>query len=330
MSVEPIQVEKTAVAAEFKHSRPLTCCHWHHGSNFIFFGAEDHLVHRYDCTAKSVVSLAAHDSWVRSLANSKDGATLYSGGYDGKLIFWPATVEKPAPQRTIEAHAGWLRAIAVSPDGQHIATCGNDRKVKLWVADSGELVQTFSGHKHHVYNIIFSTDSSTLYSCDLKGVVYSWDIAGSVGKELVTAEVLTGYDTTFRADIGGARDISMKSDGLQLALSGISKVTNAFAGVGEVAIALIDQTKAEVSLVLETKDKVNGTMWGVTHHPGDFWIGLSGGRGGGHLFFWKGDTQHEFFKLKLKASGRGMSMSPDGTSLAVAHADMHLRTYQIQ
>ena len=87
--------------------------------------------------------------------------------------------------------------------------------------------------------------------------------------------------------------------------------------------------QAKIALQLEAKDKIRGTAWGVAYHPDGYWIGLSGGGGGGWLYFWKGSEPLEFFKLKLKNDGRGMSLSPDGQRVAVAHADMHLRIYEL-
>lgn len=326
---KPVPVEKTAVALEFKHTRPLTSCHWDQNSRYVFFGAEDHLVHRFELATQKVVPFAAHDSWVRGMATSPDGATLFTAGYDGQLMSWPAAAEKPEPLHRIAAHDGWARTVVVSPNGQLIATCGNDRLVKVWDAADLKIVHTFAGHETHAYNVAFSHDSNTIYSCDHKGVVRSWSLTGGEGRELATVKELHFYDTTFRADIGGARDVALSADGKQLALSGITKVTNAFAGVGEIVIGLVNVETAKADLILETKDKTNGTMWGVHYHPSGFWIGLSGGRGGGWLYFWKGDEKNEYFKLKLKNDGRGLGVSPDGTQLAVAHADMHLRTYKL-
>ena len=323
-----IDPKKTAVAKEYKHDRPLTACFWEPQGRFVFFGAEDNLCHRYEISSGNVVPLSAHDSWIRAFSSSPDGETLYTGGYDGRLISWPTAADKPQPARTIQAHAGWLRALTVSPDGKYIASCGNDLLVKLWDASTGTLVKAFKGHASHVYNVAFSSDSSSLYSCDLKGVVNAWSLDTEAPRTLATVEALHKYDTTFRADIGGARDIALRSDGKQLALGGITNVTNAFAGVGELAVALVNLTEPKLDLVLESKDKQRGTIWGVAHHPDGFWIGLGGGNGG-WLYFWKGDTKHEFFRLKLKSDGRGLSLSPDRTQLAVAHADKHLRTYNI-
>jgi hypothetical protein len=91
----------------------------------------------------------------------------------------------------------------------------------------------------------------------------------------------------------------------------------------------VNPQSGQVDLLLQAKDKTQGTTWGVAHHPDGFWIGVSGGVGGGWLYFWKGDDPHEFHRLKLKHDGRGMSLSPDRRQLAVAHADMQLRIYTI-
>lgn len=57
---------------------------------------------------------------------------------------------------------------------------------------------------------------------------------------------------------------------------------------------------------------------GLSWHPGGFWVGLTGGGGGGWLYFWKGDVADEFFRLKLPSDGRGMSVTADGVGVAVA------------
>lgn len=330
MSGAKVDPTKTHVALEHKHGRPLTACRWDPLGRFVFLGAEDNFVHRFDVASKSIASLAAHDSWVRAIGCSPNGEFLYSGGYDGRLVWWPAADEKAQPIRVVEGHQGWIRALAVSPDGRLIATCGNDNLVKLWNAADGQLVQTLAGHATHVYNVAFHPSGQSLISCDLKGNVKEWDTSGgAVKRDLAPAAALYRYDTTFRADIGGARSIAFRTDGEQLAVGGITNVTNAFAGIGEVAVVLIDLADGKVVRLLEAKDKIRGCAWGVAHHPDDFWIGLAGGGGGGWLYFWKGDAPQEFFRLKLANDGRDGDLSPDKTRVAVAHADGNLRLYAL-
>ncbi|MBX3448597.1 MAG: hypothetical protein KF777_03505 [Planctomycetaceae bacterium] len=327
-SAAEFKPDKATLAVEYKHERPLTACHWDPLGRFVYFGAEDHLVHRYDVATKMVTPLAGHDSWVRGLASSPDGEVFYSAGYDGRLMVWGAADAAPVPRKIVEAHPGWIRAVAASPDGKFVATCGNDRFVRLWSRD-GERVLESPGHTSHVYNVIFSADSSTVFSCDQKGVVRRLSVATGESSEVLTVAALHGYDTTFRADIGGARGIGLSHDGNFLGLGGIINVTNAFAGVGEIAVALVNLQTGELVRVLESKDKTKGTVWGVAQHPSNRWLAVSGGGGGGWLHGWTGDEANEFGRLNLKNDGRGMSLSRDGSQLAVAHADKHLRIYQL-
>ena len=326
---------KTHVSHEHKHDRPLIACRYDPAGRYVFFGAEDNSVHRFDLKTTTATPLAAHDSWIRALGSSPGGDVLYSGGYDGRLIWWPAADEKPQPIRVVESHQGWVRALAVSPGGERIATCGNDNLVKLWDAADGKLVAEFAGHSSHVYNVLFHPTGETLISCDLKGVMKEWDVAsGALKRDLTAAAALYKYDTQFRADIGGARSMTFSSDGKQLAVGGITNVTNAFAGIGNPAIELLDLAEGKIALQLEAKEKLNGVAWGVAHHPNGFWIGLAGGGGGGWLYFFKGaslkdGSANEFFKLKLPNDGRDLALSPDKTQVAVAHADKTLRLYAL-
>jgi WD40 repeat protein len=187
-----------------------------------------------------------------------------------------------------------------------------------------------AGHPWHVYNVAFHPTGQTLVSCDLKGELKEWDVSSATLKrDLTAAAALYKYDTTFRADIGGARSMAWSTDGMQLALGGITNVTNAFAGIGHPAVVLMNVEDGKVALQLEAKEKVNGVAWGVAHHSDGFWIGLTGGGGGGWLYFWKGDMVNELFKLKLTNDGRDMGLSPGKTQVAVAHADKTLRIYNL-
>jgi WD40 repeat protein len=96
-----------------------------------------------------------HETWVRALAFSKDGAYAISGGCDGKITWWQAAAENPTPIRSIEAHKGWIRSLDVSPDGTMLASGGNDNQVRLWNIADGTLVRELTGHARHVYSVAF-------------------------------------------------------------------------------------------------------------------------------------------------------------------------------
>jgi WD40 repeat protein len=336
---KPAAADKKVPAAEpatlkilstWKYARPLTACRFEPQARYLFTGAEDNLVQRWNVADGTATPLAAHDSWVRAIGFTPDGAVAFTAGYDGRLVWWPVAASQPRPVRVVEAHDGWIRALAVSPDGNLVATCGNDRLIKLWDTANGRLVHALSGHESHVYNVAFHPSGEFLVSCDLKAVVKQWDVrSGKVVRDL-SAAALYKYDTQFRADIGGARCLAFSRDGKRLAAGGITNVQNAFAGIGDPAVVVLDFETGKLKVQHTSKESIRGVAWGVAEHPDGYWIGLTGGGAGGFVFFWRDDEPHEFFKFKMPDNGRDMALAADGLRMAVAHADGQVRIYDLK
>lgn len=320
---------QTHQVLELKTASPLIACRFDPLGRYVFAAGEDCTICRWSVEGGEPVVLAGHESWTRGLAFSPDGARLYSGGYEGRLIAWPTTADAPQPAWSIEAHDGWLRGVATSYDGQLVATCGNDHLVKLWNAADGSPVAVLRGHEHHVYSVAFHPDGASLVSGDLKGVLRHWDLATHSQPRQFDAGKLWKYDEGFRADIGGTRSMAFSPDGRLLAVSGITNVSNAFAGVGNPLVVLLDWEGGEPIQALASKEGIQGVLWGVVVHADGFVVGASGGQGGGNLFFWWPDSPDEFHKLKLPHTARDLALHPDGLTLAAAHYDRHLRLYRM-
>lgn len=317
--------EKTHVARELKHSSPLISCRFDPGGRFVFAGAQDSTVQRWELESGKSTPFAGHESWVRGMAFTPDARTLLTGGYDGRLVWWEAGAEKPAPVRSVDAHRGWVRAVAASADGAHVATCGNDGLVKVWSAATGELELVLAGHGCHVYNVAFHPSGQRLASADLKGIVKLWSLPGGKLDGQLDASALYKYDGGFHADIGGVRALSLSRDGRFLACAGITNVSNAFAGVGNPLVVVFDLEKPEKGFQHLTKEGLQGVAWGVVLHPQGFLAAALGGGAGGFLLFWRAGEQQESSKLKLPDSARDLDLHPDGLQLATAHFDGHLR-----
>lgn len=328
----PIDVTKTHAVAEFKHDRPLTTCRIDPTGRFVFAGAEDLNVYRWELAGdpKQKVTLSGHESWVRSLDFSPDGQWLYTGGYDEQVGIWRTADKQPKPLRMLKAHDGWVRWVRVSHDGRLLATCGNDNLVKVWNLPDVTLVREFAGHKRHPYAVVFHPDGKRIVSFDLMGVVKEWDL--DTGKELrtVDAKIMWGFDQKFRADMGGARDMRFSPDGNVLAVAGLTKLTNAFAGVHKPMVMLFDW-KAGKQLKPLGDDSFSGLAWGVRFHPEGFIVGVGAPQGGnkGKLWFWKPDNVKAFHTVTLSHCGRGVDLTPDNQRLAVAQFDGVVRVYQL-
>jgi WD40 repeat protein len=328
-SAPPADPQQTHLVKELKYSSPLIGCRFDAVGRFVFAGAQDNTIQRWDLATDQKSTLVGHGSWVRGIASSVDGESVYTGSYDGQMKCWPTDAEQPVPAWTQYAHQGWVRAVAASPCGQWVATAGNDGRVRLWSTADGRLHRELSGHDSHVYNVAFHPTGLHLVSADLKGNVIHWDpTSGSLVRRL-DATVLWKYDETFRADCGGVRSMAFSPDGRVLACAGITDVTNAFAGIGKPVIALFDWHTGARKELLRPKEDWTGVMWGVAFHPTGFIVGVGGGSSGGALWFWRLDNAQSFFSVKLKSQARDVDLHPDGYRLAIPHFDGVVRIFEM-
>ncbi len=323
---DPTQVTQVK---EFKHDRPLFACRIDRSGRYVFTGAEDNLVMRWEIDSDNKLALAGHESWVRAMAFQPAGELLATGDYAGKLCAWRWADGAATLVYQIPAHQGWLRAISASPDGATFATCGNDRFVRLYNAADGKLLRELAGHESHVYNVAFHPGGGQLASCDLKGVVKHWDLASGTAVRQLDGSLLWKYDSGFHAEIGGARGMTFSPDGTWLACAGVTEVSNAFAGIGNAVAVLFDWATGERKQVLRPKDNFHGVVWWVAFHPAGFIMAVAGGQHGGALWFFKPAEPNPFFTFKLPASARDLALHPDGFRLAIAHTDGVLRLYDM-
>jgi len=325
---------KTKLVKELKYNSPLIGCRFDPSGRFVFAGAQDSSVQRWEIATGKRTAFAGHKSWVRALAFEPASKTLFSADWAGKVRAWPIEGEKPSPRLTFDAHKGWVRALAVSPDGKLLASGGNDGLVRLWSTVDGKRLAEFAGHECHVYNVAFHPDGKSLVSGDLKGVVKVWDLtkgfAGGVRPPVrqLDASILHRYDPVFHADHGGVRSMAFSADGALLACAGIPEVTNAFAGVGKPLIVVFDWKTGQRSQLLRPKAPFQGTAWGVKFHPYGFAIGVGGGNGGA-LWFWKPANGDNFFTLPLPDNARDLDLRADGRTLAVPFFGNAVRLYEM-
>jgi len=348
----PFNPTAARVERELKHGKPLVGCRFDPSGRFLFASAQDDTVQRFDLVTGAKTAFVGHRCWARGLAfvapkpahaakavppkpvgepfaavglggfvepAKIEPFTLITADYHGNLTWWPGGAATPKPIRTVAAHDGWARAVAVSPDGLTVASCGNDHTVKLWKAADGSAIRTLEGHESHVYNVAFHPAGGRLVSCDLKGVVKDWDWKTGKCERDIDAKVLAKYDTGFMADIGGARGMAFQSDGSAVAVCGITNVTNAFAGVGNPVVVVIDWKDGK-GKVLKPKAAFQGTAWGVAFHPSGAVIAAGGGSGG-RVWFWNPDDPASTHTITVPTHCRDFALSPTGDRFAVAGAN---------
>lgn len=314
------------VLAQWPVERPMVRCRFDRRGRYVFCGLETPTIQRVALTDGKRVALAGgHDSWIFALAASPDGATVYSGGGDGRVVAWPAEAADPKPLRKIDAHRGWVRALGVTPDGKLVASAGNDRMVRLWDAADGRLVRELTGHGNHVYSLEFHPDGKTLLSGDLLGSIRQWDIA--TGKLVGTfdAKPLHTYEGGQMVDFGGVRGLAISPDGGSIAGGGLHKATNPLGAVHEPIALVFDVKTRKLTRTLLADGITGGVIWRLRYLADGRLMAACGGTSGGFLLFWKAGADKAEHKFTLPGSARDMDLHPDGLRVATAHHDGHVR-----
>lgn len=324
MKIDP---KKTKELKKIKLPSPLLGCRFDPSGKYVFAGAQDNSIRRWDWSTTKATAFTGHKSWIRALAFDNSGKTLFSGDYRGRLLVWDVEGDGKKPVKDIDAHRGFLRALAVNPTGKLLASCGNDHQIRIWSIPDCKMTTELTGHECHVYNVAFHPDGKHLVSADLKGKVKQWDLAtGNVVREF-DGSILHKYDKNFRADIGGVRSMDFSADGSLLLCAGITNVSNAFAGVGNPLFVGFDWKTGKPAKNFKPAKAFRGSGWGVVTHPSKLILGVGAGGGGGALWFWKPESDKSIHMLKLPTNARDLDLHVDNRHIAIAFADGYARVY---
>ncbi|RMH70837.1 MAG: CHAT domain-containing protein [Cyanobacteria bacterium J007] len=139
-------------------------------------------------TGKNVYDLKGHGWEVTSVAFSKDGKLVVSGGADGAIMLWNWRAERRLrtlnrPDDFFGSLSSWfdrsigiIWAIALSPNGQMIASGGSQQPIQLWDVQSGKLLRSLTEHEDSVLTVAFSPDGKTLASGGSDCTIRLWKI----------------------------------------------------------------------------------------------------------------------------------------------------------
>jgi WD40 repeat protein len=310
--------------SDWEHHSKLLCCRVDPTGRYVAAGAIDHTIACWEISSGEKKILVGHENWVRSLVFSPDGATLYSGGYDGRLIVWEMATQTPNPRQTIQTEHGWVRGVAVSHDGERIATVGNDAALRVWAARDGKLVYACQGHPQISYCVAFVPGSYDLVSGDVIGNIYHW--GGVDGKLLRKFDGIEIHNLIGDlAPFGGIIQMAFSPDMARLTACGLHKTSNAPAG-NRRAVALSFDWKTGTKLPKQESiaKELDATMWRVQYHTGGVMLGVIA-KGIG---FWKDGQEELFHLLETPSDVFDFDLHPNQVDLYTAHFDGHVRSWR--
>jgi WD40 repeat protein len=321
MGFDPKQAK---IEKDFAADAPLICCRFDARGRFIFAGAEDRNLYRFDLASGAKTVLSGHGSWVNAIASTPDGETMISAGCDDSLMWWATITEKPEPVRKVHAHEGWVRAVAVSPDGTLVASGGNDRILRLWRTGDATAVRECPGHERDIYSIVFTHDGAMVLSGDLDGKIHQWEVATGIKVRTLEAPSLHTYEGGQQVHYGGIRGLAVSADSQWVAAGGLTKATNPLGNVQEPQAVRFGWSDGKLTKTHATEGFANNTLWGLTFHPEGMLIGCVGGNGG-HLVFWGPEDEKPAHKFALPNSARGLALDPVSRRIATVHHDRRVR-----
>jgi WD40 repeat protein len=122
---------------------------------------------------REVTALAAHEQYGLPVSFTRDGSSLVTGGFDGRVSCW--SVPEWAETASIAAHDQSVNCGTVTADGL-VATGSTDATVRVLDADLTTGVHTLDGHEKTVAGLASHPTESLLASASYDGTVRLWQL----------------------------------------------------------------------------------------------------------------------------------------------------------
>lgn len=217
MKANPQQMR---VTQQWACAAPLIACRFDPSGEFVFASTEDYTVQRWRMTDGHKISYpVAHESWVGALAFVDKGKTLVTGGYDGRILWWPVTGDKPQPLRNRCTRR--LGEDAGRQPGRQVDCLGRQRPTREGVERGGRQARARVGRPRQPRLLRLLSSQRRFLSGDLKAELRQWDVATGKTVRTFDAKALHAYEPGERVDYGGVRTLALTSDGQHLVAAGL-------------------------------------------------------------------------------------------------------------
>ena len=246
-------------------------------------------------------TLTAHTDAVWTVAISRDGQTLVSGGADNTIKVW--NLKTRQLNQTLKGHTDTVRSVAISPDGEILASGSADKTIKVWNLYTGKQVGTLSGHSGAIWSVAISRDGRTLVSGGEDGKVNVWN--------LQTGELRQ----TLPGNSGKVFFVALSRDGQTCAAAGSDRSIKIWNWqTGKLLRQLKGHSDAVRSVVFSPDgQKLASASWDKT------------------IKIWNWQTGEELGTLKgHNANAIAVAFFSDGKTLASASNDRTIKIWDVQ
>ncbi|EMD32007.1 hypothetical protein CERSUDRAFT_99715 [Gelatoporia subvermispora B] len=135
---------------------------------------------------RDIFTLSGHTGGILSIAVSRDGTRIASGGVDKTVRIWDVSTGT-AVGSPLDGHSDVVRSVAFSPDGTHVVSGLDDHAIRVWNLKTGTtVVGPIKGHTRGVRSVTYSPDGTRIVSGSDDGTIRIWDAktGAAVGEPL--------------------------------------------------------------------------------------------------------------------------------------------------
>ena len=161
------------------HSQPVLAVEFSPDGQRIVTGGQDQTIRIWSVAGLEIGRQKIQDGFVSALAFSPDGSMVAVGNGSGSIaIFDSRTVQSI---KILKGHKQTVTTLEWR--GGYLLSAGDDRTIRLWKVSTGQVVQTFLGHRDWVSAIAISPNGSQVASVGYDHRIRLWDVlTGTVKK----------------------------------------------------------------------------------------------------------------------------------------------------
>ena len=220
------------------HSKGVTSLAFRPDGKQLASGSQDHTIRLWDLTNEQLqpVTLGSHAGRVNAIAYTPDGNSLLSGGDDLALRVWDLQ-RMDSPPKILRGHQQSISSVSIHSSGWTVATGSRDRQIGLWDLRQSSGSPTFlTGSEGRIAQVQFSTDGTSLASVgsDKSLRIWNWHEPNQPPIQ-------------FPEDKGTLEALAISPNGRTIAVAGSSQTVTLWSGTGQLAYAVCDAAKENIS-----------------------------------------------------------------------------------